>query len=53
VASAKISAEEADKIVSIIKSKVETQHMRITEDRLAALEQVRPQQIKSYTRLGK
>jgi hypothetical protein len=52
VASAKISAEEADKIVSIIKSKVETQHMRITEERLERLEAAQPQQISSYRRVS-
>jgi hypothetical protein len=39
VAGSKISAEEADRIVSIIQAKVETQHQRLVEERLAALEQ--------------
>jgi hypothetical protein len=38
VAGSKISAEEADRIVSIIKTKVETQHARLVEERLEALE---------------
>jgi hypothetical protein len=52
VAGAKISAEEADKIVSVIQAKVETQHARLVEERLAALEQAQPRQITSYRKVG-
>jgi hypothetical protein len=52
VAGSKISAEEADRIVSIIKTKVETQHARLVEERLEKLEQAQPQTIGSYKRLA-
>jgi hypothetical protein len=52
VASGKISAEEADKIVSIIQAKVETQHARLVEERLAALEAARPAIVTSYKRIA-
>jgi hypothetical protein len=46
VASGKISAEDAEKIVAIIKAMGETVHMRLVEERLAALEAAgKPQQI--------
>lgn len=52
VASAKISAEEADKIVSVIQAKVETQHARLVEERLERLEAAQPQQIGSYRKIA-
>jgi hypothetical protein len=53
VAGGKISADDADKIVSIIKSMGETVHMRLVEVRLAALEAAtRPREIGSYRKVG-
>jgi hypothetical protein len=53
VAAGKISADDADKIVSIIKSMGETVHMRLVEERLAALEAAtRPREISSYRKVA-
>jgi hypothetical protein len=52
VAAGRLTPGEGDRIVSIIKTKVETQHARIVEERLEALEQAQPRQITSYRRVG-
>jgi hypothetical protein len=53
VAAGQLVPDEADKIVSIIKSKAETTHMRLIEERLAVLEAAsKQQQITSYRKVS-
>jgi hypothetical protein len=52
VAAGRLTPGEGDRIVSIIKTKAEATHMREMEDRMTALEQAQPHQIRSYRKVA-
>jgi hypothetical protein len=52
VASGKLTVDEGDKLAATIGRMGEAVHMRLVEERLAALEAAQPQQINSYRRVA-